>query len=133
MVPSEAILLVLQAAYIGKGGEIFVLDMGKPVKILDLAETLIKLAGFEPYKDIPIVFTEASPGEKLFEEILSRKEHMHATSHEKIFMTPQTFMPQNKKIFFEGLEELIVLAKKGHAQEALKLKIAKLISLQEAG
>jgi len=65
MMISEACLLVMQAAEMGKGGEVFVLDMGKPVKILDLAKELIKLSGFEPDKEIPIVFTNPRPGEKL--------------------------------------------------------------------
>ena len=82
----EATLLVLQAAAIGNGGEVYVLDMGEPVKILDLAETLIHLSGFEPNRDIPIVFTGMRPGEKLFEEILTAEEGMLATKHANIFI-----------------------------------------------
>jgi len=82
----EATLLVLQAAAIGNGGEVYVLDMGKPVKILDLAETLINLSGFEPNRDMPIVFTGMRPGEKLFEEILTAEEGMLATKHANIFI-----------------------------------------------
>jgi len=82
----EAAILVLQAGAIGSGGEIFVLDMGEPVKILDMAKTLIQLSGLEPDKDIPIAFTGIRPGEKLFEEILTAEEGTLATKHAKIFV-----------------------------------------------
>lgn len=82
---SEACLLVLQAGSIGTGGEVFVLDMGEPVKILDLAHEIIRLSGFEPDKDIPIVFTGMRPGEKLFEELLSAEDGTLPTQHAKIF------------------------------------------------
>ncbi len=80
----EAVQLVLQASTMGKGGEIFVLDMGEPVKIVDLARALIKLSGLEPEVDIPIVYTNLRPGEKLFEEIRLEGEGLKPTSHEKI-------------------------------------------------
>jgi FlaA1/EpsC-like NDP-sugar epimerase len=80
----EASQLVLQAGCIGNGGEIFVLDMGEPVKIVDLAEELIRLSGLVPYEDIDIVFTGLRPGEKLFEELLIAGEGIMPTSHEKI-------------------------------------------------
>ncbi len=82
----EAVSLVLQASVIGKGGDVLVLDMGEPVRILDLAEELIRLHGMEPYKDIPIEFIGLRPGEKLFEEILSAEEGVDVTKHEKIFI-----------------------------------------------
>jgi len=85
MITSEAVLLVLQAAAMGQGGEVFVLDMGKPVKILDLARELIQLHGFEPDKDIPIVFTQPVPGEKLTESLLTSEEGTKATQHQRIF------------------------------------------------
>ena len=81
----EAVLLVLQAGSIGKGGEVFVLDMGEQVRIYDLACELIRLSGLEPEKDIPIVFTGIRPGEKLFEEVLTSEEGVEATVHPKIF------------------------------------------------
>jgi FlaA1/EpsC-like NDP-sugar epimerase len=80
----EAVQLVLQASTMGKGGEIFVLDMGEPVKIVDLARTLLTLSGLEPDQDVKIVFTGLRPGEKLFEELKLDGEGIKPTSHEKI-------------------------------------------------
>lgn len=82
----EAVQLVLQAGSMGKGGEVFVLDMGKPVKILDLACDLIELSGLTPYSDIKIEYTGTRPGEKLFEELLTAEEGTSATKHEKIYV-----------------------------------------------
>ena len=82
----EAVSLVLQSSVIGKGGDVLVLDMGEPVKIVSLAEELIRLNGLEPYKDIDLEFIGLRPGEKLFEEILSAEESMEATKHEKVFI-----------------------------------------------
>ena len=86
MLDSEACLLVMQAGAMGQGGEVFVLDMGEPIKILDLAREMIRLSGFEPDRDIPIVVTQPRPGEKLFEEILTTEEETTTTQNEKIFM-----------------------------------------------
>lgn len=80
----EAVSLVLQAGAYGKGGEIFVLDMGKPVKILTLAENMIKLSGFEPYRDIEIKFIGLRPGEKLYEEMLMAEEGLQTTPNKLI-------------------------------------------------
>ncbi|MDD6210934.1 MAG: nucleoside-diphosphate sugar epimerase/dehydratase [Bacteroidales bacterium] len=80
----EACRLVLEAGTIGKGGEIYVFDMGEPVKILDLAKRMIELAGLEPDKDIHIQFSGLRPGEKLYEELLTEKEHTLPTNHPKI-------------------------------------------------
>ncbi len=85
MLTSEAVVLVLQAAILGKGGEVFVLDMGKPVRILDLARRMIELAGLRPDVDIPIVTTGLRPGEKLFEELLTAEEGTIATNHARIY------------------------------------------------
>ncbi len=83
---TEAVQLVLQAGVMGEGGEVFVLDMGEPIKILNLAQDLIRFYGLEPDKDIPIVYTGKRPGEKLFEELLTAEEGTSATKHEKIFI-----------------------------------------------
>jgi len=85
MLTSEACLLVMQAGAMGQGGEVFVLDMGKPVRIWDLAKEMIKLSGLQPDKDIAIVFTGIRPGEKLFEEILTAEEGTIMTQNQNIF------------------------------------------------
>ncbi|MBA4124111.1 MAG: polysaccharide biosynthesis protein [Acidobacteria bacterium] len=82
----EASALVLQAGALGTGGEIFILDMGKPIKILDLAEDMIRLSGLQPYEDIDIVFTGIRKGEKLFEELEITGENLLKTTHPKIFI-----------------------------------------------
>ena len=81
----EASRLVLEAATMGQGGEIFLFDMGQPVKILDLAERMIKLSGLKPYEDIDIVFSGLRSGEKLYEELLCESENTLPTYHKKIF------------------------------------------------
>ncbi|HTV91337.1 MAG TPA: nucleoside-diphosphate sugar epimerase/dehydratase [Verrucomicrobiae bacterium] len=85
----EAVSLVLQAMSMGIDGEVFVLDMGQPVRIIDLAEQVIRLSGFEPYRDIDIVERGIRPGEKLFEEILTSGEGFTSTSHERLFIAKQ--------------------------------------------
>lgn len=85
----EAVSLVLQCGAYAEGGEIFVLDMGKPVKILSLAENLIKLSGYKPYEDIDIKFTGLRPGEKMFEELLMNEEGLEKTNNERIFIGKQ--------------------------------------------
>ncbi|WP_250674298.1 nucleoside-diphosphate sugar epimerase/dehydratase [Paraclostridium ghonii] len=86
MTITEAVQLVIQAGAMAKGGEIFVLDMGDPVKIVDLAENLIRLSGFEVNVDIDIKFTGLRPGEKLYEELLMSEEGLTNTDHKKIFI-----------------------------------------------
>ncbi len=85
----EAVSLVLQAMSMGNDGEVFVLDMGDPIKILHLAEQVIRLSGFEPYRDIQIMETAIRPGEKLFEEILTKGEGISSTSHQRLFIAKQ--------------------------------------------
>lgn len=89
MTIKEAVLLVLQAGTMGNGGEVFVLDMGKPVKIIDLAEHMIRLSGYAPHVEIPIVYTGVRQGEKLYEEILTAEEGVSATQHSQIYVAMQ--------------------------------------------
>jgi len=105
----EASQLVLQAATMGNGGEIFVLDMGEPVKIVDLAKELITLSGFRPGEDIEIVFSGTRPGEKLFEELSIKGEDMVMTSHPKISIW-QKNAPLNREQLVEKIDNLISIA-----------------------
>ncbi len=99
----EAVALVLQAGALAKGGEIFVLDMGKPVRILDMAEKLIRLSGFEPYTDIKIEFSGLRPGERLYEELLMDEEGLSGTENALIHIgKPIKLAPG----FLERLEKL---------------------------
>jgi len=116
---SEACLLVLQAGAMGQGGEVFVLDMGKPIKILDLAKEMIRLSGLEPDKDIPIVFTSPRPGEKLFEEILNKEEGVIATKNKKIFISRLSKV--NKEKLDQDLDKLKEAVKKGDRKSTLKI------------
>ena len=97
----EACQLILQAASIGKGGEIFALDMGEPVKIRDLAEQMIRLAGKKPGTEIPIVYTGLRAGEKLFEELFHPLENYSATEHSKIFLA------QHREVSWDLLQTLL--------------------------
>jgi FlaA1/EpsC-like NDP-sugar epimerase len=91
----EAAQLVMQASTMGKGGEIFVLDMGEPVKIVDLARQLIALSGLTPQDDIRIEFTGVRPGEKLYEELNMDEEHTVPTYHEKVRIFAGNSLPED--------------------------------------
>ena len=104
MLIPEAVQLILQAGALGSGGEIFVLDMGKPVKIVDLANDLIKFSGLRPGQDIKIEFIGLRPGEKLYEELLTAEEGLTQTSYEKIFVgKPQ---PQEPSLLTDSILQL---------------------------
>lgn len=109
----EAVLLVLQAATMGKGGEVFLLDMGKPVKILDIAKDLIRFHNLEPDEDIPIIFTGIRPGEKMEEELLTAAEGADATSHEKIFVAKMDNR-LSREMLDQKLQDLKVLTYQGN-------------------
>ena len=108
MTTREAVLLVLEAGAVGKSGEIYVLDMGKPVKIIELAEELIKLHGLEPNVDIKIEFTGKRPGEKLSEELYSGSEDLKKTEHEKLLrLKPNGRFDFDYKTFIRRAMELL--------------------------
>lgn len=111
----EATQLVLQAGAMGNGGEIFILDMGEPVRILDMAKDMISLFGFKPFEDIDIVFSGMRPGEKLFEELETAGEHIENTRHPKIFIGQLNGYP--KQEIAVALEHFRELAMAGREQE----------------
>ena len=103
----EAAQLVLQASALGKNGEIYILDMGEPVHVVDLARDLIRLSGLTPGVDIPIVFSGIRPGEKLFEELMTEEEKRNRTRHEHIVVAQSATMPADR---LDGLVERLVAA-----------------------
>lgn len=115
----EACRLVLDAAAMGNGNEIFVFDMGKPVKIADMARRMIELSGLEPGKDIDIVYTGLRPGEKLFEELLATKENTLPTSNEKIFRA--SVREYKYSDITGGINRIIELARKFDRMATVKL------------
>lgn len=118
MITSEAVLLILQSGSMANGGEVFVLDMGEPVKILDLAREMIRLSGFEPDRDIPILFTGLRRGEKLYEELLTAEEGTDSTCHKKIF---KARLNPKKGILLEDLHKLKGLCEKRKSEEIISL------------
>jgi FlaA1/EpsC-like NDP-sugar epimerase len=108
----ESVQLVMQASAMGNGHDVFVLDMGEPVSIYQVAEELIRLSGLEPDKDIPIVISGRRPGEKVFEELLTAKEETSATRHEKIFFAEKD--GEIDKKYFKKVDKLIALARENN-------------------
>lgn len=124
MLIPEAAQLVLQAGALAKGGEIFVLDMGKPVKIYDLACDLIRLSGLEPNKDINIEVTGLRPGEKLYEELLMSEEGLTDTTHNKIYVGKPTFTSYDRlQVKLDQLEKLLI----EEDNEIIKNKMAEIV------
>jgi FlaA1/EpsC-like NDP-sugar epimerase len=124
---AEAVGLVLSAGRLGKGGEIFVLDMGEPVKIEAMARQLIELSGFEPGREIEIRYTGLRPGEKLYEELSHSEEVTERTEHPKIWrLRPQNTLTTSLKNLEESIQEIIAEAAKGNTAGA-KQKIKELI------
>ncbi len=115
----EAVSLVLEAGAMAKGGEIFVLDMGAPVKITTLAENLIRMYGKVPYKDVPIVFTGLRPGEKLFEELLMDEEGLKSTENKKIFIGNQINV--DSEVLRHKLEGIRVAADSNDSKKTVEL------------
>ena len=112
----EASQLVLQSGAMAKNGELFVLDMGKPVKILDLAENMVRLSGYEPYRDIDITETGLRPGEKLYEELLVKTEELDKTENSLIFIERDE--PVSRDALAEKLEILKAAYLSGNDDEA---------------
>ena len=106
----------------GEGGELFVLDMGAPVKISEMAETLIRLHGYEPHKDIQIKYTGIRPGEKLYEELFYDPNHVDVTAHKKIFRAKLT---PEKDTILETVRDMIC-GKYGEDTAKIKAKILSL-------
>ena len=127
----EAVALVLQAGAYAKGGEIFVLDMGEPVKILDLAENLIKLSGLRVGDDIEIVFTGLRPGEKLFEEMLMDEEGLTETRNKRIHIGHPINFDENE--FLQQIEDLKTFVEGEPDIEEIKKKIAEIVPTYKAG
>ena len=120
----EASQLVMTSGAMAKNGELYVLDMGKPVKIYDLAEEMIRLSGLEPYKDIDIVETGLRPGEKLYEELLIRTEEMDKTENDLIFI--ERDKPLSEEEIWEKLDILREALATGH-NTAVKEALMKVV------
>ncbi len=110
MVTAEAVQLVLQASVIGSSGQVLVLDMGTPVRIMDLAEDVIRFYGLEPHVDVPIIISEVRPGEKLCEELFTQEEGSEATAHERLTVSRLALPAPD---WLEGLSGLMAVARAG--------------------
>lgn len=120
----EAVQLVLEAASMGNGGEIFIFDMGEPIKIVDLATNMIKLAGLSPEEDIKIVFTGLRPGEKLYEELLLVEEQTISTYHPKIKISK---IISNSFIYVQSVIDELLLLNSLHNDYAMVKKMKEII------
>jgi FlaA1/EpsC-like NDP-sugar epimerase len=120
----EAVQLILQAGALGRGGEVFVLDMGEPVKILDLATDLIRLSGLEPGSDIEIRFTGTRPGEKLYEELFFSSENAHPTQHPKVLRAKNGRLAEGVG---EVIDDLIEAAVEGAPEQEIRDRLARIV------
>jgi FlaA1/EpsC-like NDP-sugar epimerase len=120
----EACQLILQAGAMGEGGETFILDMGQPVKIVDMARDLIRLSGFEPDEDIQIEYVGLRPGERLYEELRTQGEGILATSHEKIVVVKGASCDQVS--LNRAIDELARLSYEQDA-DGIKIKLQEIV------
>jgi FlaA1/EpsC-like NDP-sugar epimerase len=132
----EAVQLVIQASVLVQGGEVFVLDMGKPVRIYDLAKDLIRLSGLEPEKDIPIVVTGIRPGEKLYEELLTEEEGLMVTTNDRIMVSRPANIPRSELMMVLGILENLtkryeVAAGSYQVKKLLKQLVPSYLGVQE--
>lgn len=122
----EAVQLVIQSGAFANGGEVFILDMGQPVKILTLAEDLIKLSGYTPYTDIDIKFSGIREGEKLYEELLTAEENLGSTQHDRIFIgKPNEINPSQLELEMKRLERVL-----GEDAETVREVIGQIVPMQ---
>ncbi len=117
----ESVQLVLQAGTLGLGGEVFVLDMGEPVRIVDLATDLIRLCGFEPGKDIDVQFTGIRPGEKLYEEMFFHEEHAVPTNHPKLLRAKKAGIPEG---LMRRIDRLVAATDTSEEEELREMLVA---------
>jgi FlaA1/EpsC-like NDP-sugar epimerase len=121
----EAVSLTLEAGFIGNHSDILILDMGKQIRVLDIAENLIKLSGFKPYVDIPIKFTGVRPGEKMYEELWDKYENPIQTKHPKIFKVPNG--EYDESLDFELFNQLILRSLKHEHIDENRMLMKKLV------
>jgi FlaA1/EpsC-like NDP-sugar epimerase len=120
----EACQLIMQTTVLGTGGEIFVLDMGEPVKISYLAEQMIQLSGKIPNEDIEIQYVGLRPGEKLFEELFHEKEHLEGTPHNKVFLARHRKVDwQELQTIFQNTADAVDKYDESQLSELLKLMV----------
>ena len=124
----EAVQLVIQAGALAKGGEVFILDMGEPVKIDQLARDLVRLSGLEPDKDIKIRYSGIRPGEKLYEELLTAEEGTAATKHDRIFIgKPCDFSKEDFSFMLRRLEQVVLVKDKVVSADEVKTLLQQLV------
>jgi FlaA1/EpsC-like NDP-sugar epimerase len=126
----EACQLIMEAAAVGTGGEVFVLDMGDPVRIVDIAHDLIRLSGLEPGQDIEVVFSGIRPGEKLFEELATDQENTDRTKHDRIFRSK--IEPPNVDNVLWAADRLIEVARAGQSPAQVRKALFDVLGVLES-